>query len=131
MHHADAREHHSTRHGANVLCGHSPRDIILNWLPFDHIGSISDWHLRCVLLGCRMVYASKGSVITRPLHWLDLIDKYRATHTWAPNFAYSLVCNALATPRAGKIAAQLGPVLRRRHVERRRVGFAAGDSAIF
>jgi acyl transferase domain-containing protein/acyl-CoA synthetase (AMP-forming)/AMP-acid ligase II/acyl carrier protein len=87
-------------HGANVLCGHSPQDIILNWLPFDHIGSISDWHLRCVLLGCRMVYASKGSVITRPLHWLDLIDKHRVTHTWAPNFAYSLVCNALATLRA-------------------------------
>jgi acyl transferase domain-containing protein/acyl-CoA synthetase (AMP-forming)/AMP-acid ligase II/acyl carrier protein len=87
-------------HGANVLCGHSPQDIILNWLPFDHIGSISDWHLRCVLLGCRMVYAGKGSVITRPLHWLDLIAKYRVTHTWAPNFAYSLVCNALATLRA-------------------------------
>ncbi len=87
-------------HGANVLCGHSAQDVILNWLPFDHIGSISDWHLRCVLLGCRMVYAGKGAVITRPLNWLDLIDKYRVTHTWAPNFAYSLVCNALAALRA-------------------------------
>ena len=47
-----------------------------------------------------MVYADKGSVITRPLNWLDLIDKYRVTHTWAPNFAYSLVCNALAALRA-------------------------------
>ena len=87
-------------HGANLLCGHSAQDVILNWLPFDHIGSISDWHLRCVLLGCRMVYAGKESVITRPLHWLDLIDKYRVTHTWAPNFAYSLVCKALGALRA-------------------------------
>jgi acyl transferase domain-containing protein/acyl-CoA synthetase (AMP-forming)/AMP-acid ligase II/acyl carrier protein len=87
-------------HGANVLCGHSAQDVILNWLPFDHIGSISDWHLRCVLLGCRMVYAGKGTVITRPLNWLDLIDKYRVTDTWAPNFAYSLVCNALTALRA-------------------------------
>ena len=47
-------------HGANVLCGHSA-DVILNWLPFDHIGSISDWHLRCVLLRCRMIYAGKGA----------------------------------------------------------------------
>jgi acyl transferase domain-containing protein/acyl-CoA synthetase (AMP-forming)/AMP-acid ligase II/acyl carrier protein len=87
-------------HGANLLCGHSPQDVILNWLPFDHIGSISDWHLRCVLLGCGMVYAGKESVIARPLHWLDLIHKYRVTHTWAPNFAYSLVCDRLAALRA-------------------------------
>jgi acyl-CoA synthetase (AMP-forming)/AMP-acid ligase II/acyl carrier protein len=84
-------------HGANLLCGHTAEDVVLNWLPFDHIGSISDWHLRCVLLGCRMVYAEKESVIARPLHWLDLIDKYRVTHTWAPNFAYSLVTSSLTT----------------------------------
>ena len=91
-------------HGANLLCGHRPEDVILNWLPFDHIGSISDWHLRCVLLGCRMVYAEKESVIARPLHWLDLIDKYRVTHTWAPNFAYSLVTSSLTTRPANSPA---------------------------
>src|SRR5580704_5994492 len=83
-------------HGANLACDHSRDDVILNWLPFDHIGSLSDWHLRCVLLGCRMVYAGKESVIGRPLLWLDLIDKYRITHTWAPNFAYALICDRLA-----------------------------------
>jgi len=82
--------------GANLLCRHSPRDVILNWLPFNHIGSISDWHLRCILLGCTMVYAPKESVLASPLHWFDLIDHYRVTHTWAPNFAYSLVSNTLA-----------------------------------
>ena len=87
-------------HGANLACDHSPRDVILNWLPFEHIGSLSDWHLRCVLLGCRMVYASKESVIGRPLRWLDLIDEHRITHTWAPNFAYTLICDRLATLRA-------------------------------
>jgi acyl transferase domain-containing protein/acyl-CoA synthetase (AMP-forming)/AMP-acid ligase II/acyl carrier protein len=87
-------------HGANLLCQHSAEDVILNWLPFDHIGSISDWHLRCVLLGCRMVYAGKESVIARPLRWLELIDRHRVTHTWAPNFAYSLVCHQLAAQRA-------------------------------
>ncbi len=91
-------------HGANLLCGHTAEDVILNWLPFDHIGSISDWHLRCVLLGCRMVYAEKQSVIARPLNWLDLMDKYRVTHTWAPNFAYSLVTRELTTGRNGSPA---------------------------
>jgi non-ribosomal peptide synthetase component E (peptide arylation enzyme) len=34
----------SRARGTNELCQHSKDDIILNWLPFDHIGSLSDWH---------------------------------------------------------------------------------------
>ena len=85
----------SRARGTNQLCQHSPGDIILNWLPFDHIGSISDWHLRCVELGCNLVYASKEYVLGNPLNWLNLIDKYRITHSWAPNFAYALINEAL------------------------------------
>jgi len=81
--------------GANALCGNSSADVILNWLPFDHIGSISDWHLRCVALGCALVYAPKEYVLARPLRWLELLHRYRVTHSWAPNFAYSLVSAAL------------------------------------
>jgi len=81
--------------GTNQLCGHTPDDVALSWLPLDHIGSMSDWHLRCVVLGCRAVYAPAEHVLARPLRWLELIDRYRVTHTWAPNFAYGLVREAL------------------------------------
>lgn len=81
--------------GTNALCQMSADDVILNWLPFDHIGSISDWHLRCIDLGCTLIYAPKDYVLGRPLRWLDLIHRYRVTHSWAPNFAYSLVSAAL------------------------------------
>ncbi len=81
--------------GANALCAHAPSDVILNWLPFDHIGSMSDWHLRCVDLGCRMVYCSKERVLAQPLEWLRLIQRYRITHSWAPNFAFALINSAL------------------------------------
>lgn len=81
--------------GTNILCQHSPDDIILNWLPFDHIGSISDWHVRCILLGCHLVYTVKEYVLGRPLNWIDLIHRYRITHSWAPNFAYALVNDGL------------------------------------
>lgn len=77
--------------GANILNHHQPEEIILNWLPFDHIGSISDWHIRGVELGCKLVYAPKEYILGRALNWLDLIDKYRVTHSWSPNFAYSLI----------------------------------------
>ncbi|WP_218081859.1 SDR family NAD(P)-dependent oxidoreductase [Anthocerotibacter panamensis] len=88
----------SRTRGTNLLCGHSPEDIILNWLPFDHIGSISDWHLRCVALGCRMVYVPKERVLGEPLYWLELLDRYRISHSWAPNFAYALINQALKQP---------------------------------
>lgn len=81
--------------GTNLLCEHTDQDVILNWLPFDHIGSISDWHVRCVDLGCRMVYCSKERVLGDPLNWLRLIDRYRISHSWAPNFAYALINAAL------------------------------------
>ncbi len=85
----------SRARGTNILSHHSSDDIILNWLPFDHIGSISDWHIRCVYLGCKLIYATKEYILGRPLNWLDLIDKYRITHSWAPNFAYALIYDAI------------------------------------
>ncbi|MEA5536923.1 AMP-binding protein [Crocosphaera sp. XPORK-15E] len=81
--------------GTNDLCGYSngygKDDIILNWLPFDHIGSISDWHIRCVDLGCQIIYVQTQYILGRPLNWLDLINQYRITNSWSPNFAYNLI----------------------------------------
>nr|AEH26538.1 polyketide synthase [uncultured Acidobacteria bacterium C5] len=81
--------------GVNQLCGWGAHDVVINWLPLDHIGSISDWHCRCVPTGCTLVYVPKEYVLAKPLRWLDLIDRFRGTHSWAPNFAYSLVNRAL------------------------------------
>ncbi|MBC1223947.1 SDR family NAD(P)-dependent oxidoreductase [Nostoc sp. UCD121] len=85
----------SRARGANQLNQHEREDVILNWLPFDHIGSISDWHIRGVELGCTLIYAQKEYILGRILNWLDLIHKYRITHSWAPNFAYAIVNDSL------------------------------------
>ncbi len=81
----------SRARGTNQLNQHHSNDIILNWLPFDHIGSLSDWHLRCMDLGCQLIYAPKEFVLSNPLNWLDLLSQYHITHSWAPNFAYALI----------------------------------------
>lgn len=65
--------------------------VSLNWLPLDHVGGIVMCHVRNVYLGCKQVHAPAAYFMADPLHWLDMIDKHRATFTWAPNFAYSLV----------------------------------------
>ncbi len=82
-------------YGTNQLCPYSADDVILNWLPLDHVGSISDWHIRCVLLGCELTYADKDFVLRNPVQWLNLIDRFRVSHSWAPNFAFSLICAQL------------------------------------
>lgn len=83
--------------GANQLGGFASDDVILNWLPLDHIGSISDWHIRCVLLGCELTYVDKDYILGQPLNWLKLIDRFRVSHSWAPNFAFALINKQLET----------------------------------
>ncbi|NEV62831.1 SDR family NAD(P)-dependent oxidoreductase [Thiorhodococcus minor] len=81
--------------GANALCQFAEEDVILNWLPLDHIGSLSDWHIRCVMLGCELIYVDKEHVLRDPANWLALMDRYRVTHSWAPSFAFALVAKRL------------------------------------
>ena len=47
----------------NLHCSHQNEDVCLAWLPFDHIGTISDWHIRPVLLGNTIVYLRKEKVL--------------------------------------------------------------------
>ena len=87
--------------GSNILCRNEASDVILSWLPFDHIGNISAYHLSPIIAGSALVYAPKEYVLAKPLRWLDLIDTYRVTHGWAPNFAFALISKALKTVETG------------------------------
>ncbi|WP_033334922.1 SDR family NAD(P)-dependent oxidoreductase [Scytonema hofmannii] len=66
-------------------------DVSLNWFPLDHVGGIIMFHLRDVYLGCQQIHAPTDLVLQKPTKWLDWIFYYRATITWAPNFAYGLI----------------------------------------
>lgn len=80
--------------GVNAFNDHGEQDVLLNWLPFDHIGSITE-HIRGVRSRCDLVYTTKDEVLADPLHFLDLVDRHRVTHTWGPNFVYGLIAGAL------------------------------------
>ena len=67
------------------------RDITLNWMPLEHVASLVMFHLTEVYLGCQQIQVQSELILQNPLQWLDLIDRYRVTATWSPNFAYSLV----------------------------------------
>jgi acyl-CoA synthetase (AMP-forming)/AMP-acid ligase II/NADP-dependent 3-hydroxy acid dehydrogenase YdfG len=68
-----------------------PDGVTLNWLPMDHVGGIVMCHVSDVFVGCSEVLAEPETILQRPLAWLDLIDRFRATYTWAPNFAFALI----------------------------------------
>ncbi|MGD2115870.1 MAG: AMP-binding protein, partial [Acidobacteriota bacterium] len=75
------------------LDGFGEDDVSLNWMPLDHVGGIVMFHLRDVWTCCEQIQAPIEPVLRRPLLWLDWIERYRATISWAPNFAYGLVAD--------------------------------------
>ncbi|NES18380.1 MAG: SDR family NAD(P)-dependent oxidoreductase, partial [Symploca sp. SIO3E6] len=80
---------------AQQFNGYQESDICLNWLPVDHVVPILTTHFKDVYLGCEQVEVVTEVILANPLTWLDLIEKYRITHSWAPNFGFKLVSDAL------------------------------------
>ncbi|MFD6198550.1 SDR family NAD(P)-dependent oxidoreductase [Mycobacteriaceae bacterium NPDC060252] len=79
----------------------SPADISFNWMPLEHVGGIVMSHLQDVYVCCQQVHAATSWVLADPLRWLTIVDRYRVTNTWAPNFAFGLIADRLAeTPNA-------------------------------
>jgi acyl-CoA synthetase (AMP-forming)/AMP-acid ligase II/acyl carrier protein/NADP-dependent 3-hydroxy acid dehydrogenase YdfG len=66
-------------------------DISLNWMPLEHVGGLVMFHIRDVLMGSSQVQVDMRSILESPLSWLDYLDRYRCSVTWAPNFAFALV----------------------------------------
>ena len=79
---------------AQLSGGFTPDDATLNWLPMEHVGGILNCHVLDVFVGCSEVLADSDAFLRRPLTWLDWVDRYRVTFTWAPNFAFGLVVNS-------------------------------------
>lgn len=70
--------------------GYTGEDVSLIWMPLDHVTMVY-YNVRDVFLRCRHVNGRIDDVLGDPLLWLDWIDRYGVTNTWAPNFAYNLV----------------------------------------
>ncbi|RAP28198.1 hypothetical protein C2W64_00409 [Brevibacillus laterosporus] len=66
-------------------------EVLLCWMPLEHVGGLVMYHILGVYLSCQQILPRVDSFITHPLNWLHWMDKYRATLTWAPNFAFSLI----------------------------------------
>ncbi|BCL84582.1 non-ribosomal peptide synthetase [Ktedonobacteria bacterium brp13] len=79
--------------GMIQMFGFSVQDVTFNWMPFDHVGGLIMMHMRDIYLGSQEINVSNQTILFDPLQWLDGIDHYRATVTWAPNFAFGLIAD--------------------------------------
>ncbi|MCY1022294.1 non-ribosomal peptide synthetase [Pyxidicoccus sp. MSG2] len=83
-------------HSVSRFCGYVPEDVTLNWIPFDHVVPILTCHLKDVCVGCEQIHVKTERILADPLAWLDLIECYRVTQTFSPNFGLRLVSDAVA-----------------------------------
>jgi len=79
--------------GTTQMNGFTAEDVTLNWMPLDHVGAIVFLSIMAVELGCQQLHVPTDVILQNPLRWLDLIATHRATISWAPNFAFSLLNN--------------------------------------
>ncbi|MEW6498924.1 MAG: AMP-binding protein, partial [Cyanobacteriota bacterium] len=77
--------------GSIQMNGFTNQEITLNWMSLDHVAGLIYSHIRDVYLCCQQIHAPTEVVLKESLKWLDLIERFRVTVSFAPNFAYGLV----------------------------------------
>jgi acyl transferase domain-containing protein/acyl-CoA synthetase (AMP-forming)/AMP-acid ligase II/acyl carrier protein len=82
--------------------GFTSDDVTLNWMSLDHAGSLVFLGVMPLALGAQQVHVPIDYVLKEPARWLDLIDTWRASITWAPNFVFSLLLDREEQLRSGQ-----------------------------
>lgn len=75
-----------TKHGLKVV----PQDRALSWLPLYHDMGLVGFVLSPLAAQMTVDLLPTGAFVRRPLLWLDLISKNRATISYSPTFGYEL-----------------------------------------
>ena len=77
--------------GLRQRYGFTEHDSILNWMPLEHVGVLGMLSSVAWVTGASQVHVDTAHVLADPLRWLDLLDRYKAGHAWAPHFAFALI----------------------------------------
>ncbi|MFE3076981.1 fatty acyl-AMP ligase [Nocardia tengchongensis] len=71
-------------------------DVVVGWLPHFHDMGLIGMLLQPLYAGASLVYMSPITFLKRPVRLLEALDRYRATITMAPNFAYDLLARRVS-----------------------------------
>ena len=70
--------------------GHDEHTVFAGWLPLYHDMGLIGNVLQPMYLGIHCVLMSPVAFTQMPIRWLQMISRYKATTSGAPNFAYDL-----------------------------------------
>jgi acyl-CoA synthetase (AMP-forming)/AMP-acid ligase II/thioesterase domain-containing protein/acyl carrier protein len=76
------------------------RDITLNWIAFDHVAALLEIHMISQYVSARQLHIQPAAVLSDPLLFLRLIDRYRVSIAFAPNFLLGQINAVLRSPNA-------------------------------
>ncbi|WP_433859733.1 AMP-binding protein [Streptomyces kronopolitis] len=69
-------------------------DVVMNWIGFDHVSALLEFHLIPVCLGASQLHVPSSVILDDPIEFLRLISRHRVTTTFSPNFLLGLVNSA-------------------------------------
>jgi acyl-CoA synthetase (AMP-forming)/AMP-acid ligase II len=75
----------------------TPSSLGVSWLPPYHDMGLIGGVLQPIYVGAATILMSPIDFLQKPLRWLEVISRYKATTSGGPNFAYEL-CIRKATP---------------------------------
>ena len=92
--------HNNLMHNERLMrmaFSHSQKTIHVSWLPLFHDMGLIGNVLQSLYLGTPCVLMAPTTFLQKPIRWLQVISRYKATTSGGPNFAYEL-CARKVTP---------------------------------
>ena len=81
----------------HVAGAYSDRDVALSWMPLSHDMGLIGFHLNMLASGVEHAIMRTELFARRPLLWLDLASRMKATVLCSPNFGYQHYLKQYAT----------------------------------
>ena len=66
-----------------------------NWMTLTHAAGLIWSHIRDVQLDAFQVLADTNVILRDPIRLAEYMDRFRSTTSWAPNFAYTMLGEAI------------------------------------
>lgn len=82
-------------------------DVILNWIPLNHAAALLEAHMLPLYVGATQMHVERAALQSQPLRFLRLIDQYRASVAFAPDFVLGQIKAALQSARPGASRRQM------------------------
>ena len=81
----------------HVAGAYSDRDVTLSWMPLSHDMGLIGFHLNMLAIGAEHAIMRTELFARRPLLWLELASRMKATVLCSPNFGYQHYLKQYAT----------------------------------